>query len=114
MKNIFKSTLLIAFIGMLSLTVVATEKGKPEVATVSMEGTIIDADTQETLAGVTVKIAGTDVEVKTDLDGNFIIDGLYPGDYNLEVSYISYKETKILTAVSADSNNQMKLSLKSE
>lgn len=115
MKNTFKSILLIAFIGMLSLTVLATEKGKPEMAvTVSMEGTIIDAVTQETLAGVSIKIAGTDLEVKTDLDGNFTICGLSPGEYNLEISYISYKETKVLLPLPNNIQKRINLSLESE
>lgn len=115
MKNIFKSTLLIAFIGILSFNVFAGDKGKPEMAaTVNMEGTIIDADTHETLAGVSVKVVGTDYEVKTDLDGNFNIEGLIPGEYKLEVSYISYKETKVVQPVSADSQKRIQLSLKSE
>ena len=69
---------------------------------------------QVAMTTAVVKIAGTDLEVKTDLDGNFTIDGLMPGDYNLEVSYISYKETKVVKAVSSDSNRHLKLSLKSE
>lgn len=114
MINIVRLSLLVAFIGMISFSTFAIEKGKPEIATYSMEGTVIDLDTAETLAGVTVKIEGTDIEVKTDLDGNFTIEGLMPGDYNLEVSYISYKETKVLQAVSCDSKRHMNLSLKSE
>lgn len=114
MKNIFRLSLLVAFIGILSAAVIATEKGKPEVATATMQGVITDTDTQETLAGVTVKVEGTDIEVKTDLDGKFAIDGLIPGDYNLEVSYISYKETKVLQSVSCDSKSQLNLGLKSE
>ncbi|MDA3905190.1 MAG: carboxypeptidase-like regulatory domain-containing protein [Bacteroidales bacterium] len=115
MKNTFKSTLLIAFIGLLALSVSATEKGKPEMAaTVSMEGTIVDADTQETLAGVSIKVVGTDLEVKTDLDGNFTICGLSPGEYNIEISYISYKETKAVLPLSNNTQKHINLSLKSE
>jgi len=114
MKNIVRLSLLVAFIGTFSFSTFAIEKGKPEVATYSIEGTVIDLETEETLAGVTVKIEDSNIEVKTDLDGNFTIDGLMPGDYNLEVSYISYKETKVMQAVSCDSKRHMNLSLKSE
>lgn len=118
MKNTFKIILSLAFIATVSLSSFASEKGKSEVnttmATTTMEGTILDADTQETLAGVTVKIAGTDTEVKTDLDGNFSIEGLIPGDYNLEVSYISYKDAKMVKTVSTNTPNEVTLKLKSE
>lgn len=118
MKNTFRITLALVFIVMISMASFATEKGKPEVAatmaTTTMEGTILDADTQETLAGVTVKIAGTDTEVKTDLNGNFTIEGLIPGEYNLEVTYISYKEAKLVHTISTSFNQDVNLKLKSE
>jgi len=115
MKNTFKIALAFALAGMFALVTFADDKGNPApaAATMSMEGTIIDADTQETLAGVTVKIAGTDVEVKTNLDGKFSIKGLTPGQYNLEVSYISYKDSQFVQTVSA-TDNTVKLSLETE
>ncbi len=118
MKNTFKIILSLAFVASVSFSSFASEKGKSEsnstMATTSMEGTIFDAETQETLAGVTVKIAGTNTEVKTDLDGKFSIEGLTPGDYNLEVSYISYKEAKLVKTVAMDHTNKVTLKLKSE
>lgn len=114
MKNTFRITLAFAFIVMISMASFATKKGKPEMATTSIEGTIFDAETQETLAGVTVKIAGTNTEVKTDLDGNFVIKDLIPGEYNLEVTYISYKEAKLVHTISTSFNQDVNLKLKSE
>lgn len=114
MKNTLKITLAIAFLGLLTFSAFATEKGKPEMVTTSMEGTIYDADTQETLAGVTVKIVGTDTEVKTDLDGNFTINGLLPGEYSLEVTYISYKDAKLVHTISTTFQQDISLKLKSE
>ncbi|MBN2236407.1 MAG: carboxypeptidase-like regulatory domain-containing protein [Bacteroidales bacterium] len=118
MKNTFKIILSLAFVASISLSSMASEKGKSEtnstMVTASMEGTVFDADTKETLAGVTVKIAGTNTEVKTDLDGNFSIEGLIPGNYNLEVSYISYKEAKLVKTVALNTANEVTLKLKSE
>jgi hypothetical protein len=114
MSNTFKYTLLIAYLTLISLSVIATEKGKPETeATVNMEGTIFDEETKETLAGVTIKISGTDLEVKTDLDGKFSISNLTAGEYNLEISYISYQETKVILPLSENSQ-KISLSIKSE
>jgi hypothetical protein len=119
MKNTFKLTLAIALIAVISMVSFASEKdgsktASAAVSTMNMTGTIIDADTQETLAGVTVKIEGTGHEVKTDLDGNFTIEGLVPGEYKLEVSYISYKESKFVKNLSVSDNDGLQLSLKSE
>lgn len=114
MSNTFKYTLLIAYLTLISLSVIATEKGKPETeATVNMEGTIFDEETKETLAGVTIKISGTHLEVKTDLDGKFSISNLTAGEYNLEISYISYQETKVILPLSENSQ-KISLSIKSE
>jgi cell division protein YceG involved in septum cleavage len=64
-------------------------------ASISIQGVISDKITQEELAGASVSIVGTDIIVKTDLDGNFKIENLKPGNYDLKVSYIAYKEAKV-------------------
>jgi len=60
------------------------EKGK-------IAGTVIDARTQEALAGVNVQIKGTYMGAATDLDGQFLIANVNPGQYDVEVSIIGYK-----------------------
>jgi len=64
-------------------------------ATASLSGTVLDINSGETLAGVTVAIEGTDLKVYTDLDGNFTISNLTPGSYNVICSMISYKKSLI-------------------
>lgn len=56
-----------------------------------IKGVISDKTTKETLVGATILIQGTTTGSTTDLDGNFSITSLAPGNYNLVVSYISYK-----------------------
>lgn len=56
----------------------------------SIEGTIKDLKTKESLYGTTVIIEGTTTGTTTDLDGYFRLANLKPGVYNLKVSYISY------------------------
>lgn len=60
-------------------------------ATVVLAGTIADATSGETLAGVEVKIEGTDLKTYTDFDGKFTFDGVKPGEYKVVTNYISYK-----------------------
>jgi hypothetical protein len=68
--------------------------GNPPAAT-TITGKVIDNMTSEELAGVTVQIEGTELKTYTDIEGNFTIEGLQPGNYDLKVSYISYKETEL-------------------
>jgi len=55
-----------------------------------IKGTITDANTKETLIGATVALQGTTNGAVTDFDGNFRIEKVQPGSYNLVISYISY------------------------
>ena len=63
-----------------------------------IKGVVADKVSKETLVGATVLIQGTTTGSTTDLDGNYLIKGLAPGNYNLVVSYISYK-TQIIEKV---------------
>jgi len=60
-----------------------------------ISGTVTDAKTGETLIGVSVKIAGTNKGVGTDVEGKYVLGGLTSGKYQIEVSYISYATKKI-------------------
>ena len=55
-------------------------------------GKIIDKKDQSELIGVTVLIQGTSFGTATNANGQFLIKGVKPGEYNLEVSYIGYKK----------------------
>lgn len=58
----------------------------------SLQGTIIDSKTKEPIIGAAVVIVGTYKGVPTDLDGNFNIADIKPGDYTIKVSYIGYTD----------------------
>jgi protocatechuate 3,4-dioxygenase beta subunit len=86
-------------------------KGDTEVTVLS--GTVVDQSTGETLPGAQVKISGLDQTVYTDLDGNFEVQGISPGNYNLQVSLVSYEENKIKNlVVSANKKSALKVELK--
>lgn len=63
---------------------------KVPATTASVNGQVVDFQSGETLAGVAITVEGTETKVYTDLDGNFSIEGLEPGTYNLVLSMISY------------------------
>ena len=57
----------------------------------SISGTVKDSKTGETVVGANVVIEGTITGASTDIDGNFLINNLEVGRYNLQVSFVSYK-----------------------
>jgi len=91
----------------------ATPKGESSAAKTSISGKIFDKITGESLVGVTVNIEGTDKVSYTDLDGNFEIQGVSPGNYNLQVSYISYKESSKAVEIKCNRSNKVKVELES-
>ena len=95
MKRIFN----LALIGlMLIISNHAFATGDQPVAAnakASISGKVIDNKTGESLAGVAVSVEGTDMKAYTNLDGIFIINNLDPGNYNLILSLISYKNSLV-------------------
>lgn len=57
----------------------------------TIQGTVVDATTGETLIGVNILIKGTVEGTATDMDGKFVLGGV-SGKTVLQVSYIGYKE----------------------
>lgn len=58
-------------------------------------GTLVDAETGETLIGANAIVAGTAVGTATDLDGRYEIKNLDPGTYTLNFTYIGYNPTTV-------------------
>lgn len=57
----------------------------------SIQGTILDKKSHESIVGASVYIQGTTTGASTDIDGKYLIKGVKPGTYNIIVSFISYK-----------------------
>lgn len=59
----------------------------------SIKGNVIDGETKEAVptANVIVKAGETEEGVLTDLDGNFSITNLIPGNYIVEISLMGYQ-----------------------
>lgn len=91
-----------------------TEATAPiSLATVSISGKVIDLTSGEALAGVEVTIEGSTTKVHTDFDGNFKIENLQPGAYNLIASYISYNKSFIEKLEAGRSNQALNIKLQS-
>lgn len=105
-------TSIFALVALFSIASFATEKETIKKANnLSISGKILDSNTNEPLAGVEVKLDGTNQSFYTDFEGNYKINNLTAGDYNINISYISYNEVKPLK-ISADKNIDLKISTK--
>lgn len=86
------------------------EKELSSAASVKISGKVTDIKTGEALAGVMVKIEDMNLTSYSDLEGNFEIQGLMPGKYNLTTSLISYEPVK-LDVEANSSSDKLKVSL---
>ncbi len=57
----------------------------------SINGQVIDIDTNEPLPYATVKIMGTSLGAVSDENGSFIISGICEGEVDLEIRFVGYK-----------------------
>lgn len=112
MKRLVLLAVVILLIGSVTYCV---EKENPSASesksTTSVSGKVVDKESGESLAGVTIKFSGISKVVYTDLEGNFEITDLVPGIYDLEVELISYKQSnnKVKLDMSAENNIRVEL-----
>jgi outer membrane receptor for ferrienterochelin and colicin len=76
----------------------------------SIRGTVVDQKTGETIIGASVVIDGTFKGAATDIDGNFQINDIEPGTYNIQVRFVSY-ETIIVESVRVDAGRISRLNI---
>jgi hypothetical protein len=95
MKKIFSVIILAVAISFTSNVFANGDLPENSPSKASLSGKVIDNKTGESLVGVAVEVEGTDMKVYTDLDGNFTINSIDPGSYNLVLSLISYKNSLV-------------------
>ncbi len=61
----------------------------------TVKGTVVSADDNEPLVGVTVKVKGAKAAAITDIDGRYTID--VPSNATLQFSYIGFKDQEVAT-----------------
>ena len=76
-----------------------------------IRGRVRDASNNEALPGANVQLQGTVFGGLTDVDGNFFIKRVTPGNYTLRVSFIGYQTASLLVRVKADSVARVNFSL---
>lgn len=111
MKKLFKLILITGFV--LSNNLVnANEKKEASsinMVTTSVSGRVIDKITGEALTGVAIRL--NNEIIFTDFEGKFEINNILPGEYNLGVSYISYKDIDKNLRVENIAGNSLELEI---
>lgn len=77
----------------------------------AIRGVIVDESTNETLVGAAVVIRETYQGITTNLDGEYILEKLEPGIYDLQFSYISY-DPLIIEKIRVEANKTVTLNVK--
>lgn len=85
MRKDINTLKVLLFFFLLSITCTSTAQSG------TITGKISDSQSKESLIGVSVTIKGTTIGAATDLDGNFVLPGISPGTYSLNISYIGYQ-----------------------
>jgi uncharacterized surface anchored protein len=80
----------------------ASDTENKEKNLVSVTGQVIDKNTGEALAGVLLRIEESGSTLYTDFEGGFEITDIYPGTYNINVSFISYQSEKVKLDLNGD------------
>ncbi|MFN1834819.1 TonB-dependent receptor [Balneola sp. MJW-20] len=97
-KIIFSTLLLLVLVPMLAF-------GQN---TGTLKGTIIDAEFNEPLPGVNIFIKGTTFGAATNVDGNYEIRNIRPGEYNVEISFVGF-ERVLLTGIRITAGEETEL-----
>lgn len=70
--------------------------------TYTLSGIVLDSKTKKPVEYASVWIEGSSSGAITDIDGTFIINNIYTGNYNIVVKYIGYLERKQSLYVNKD------------
>lgn len=77
----------------------------------SISGVVLDKDSNEKLAGVTIQLASTDQKIYSNSNGEFNLKGIEPGTYKVKVNCISYKDKEVTVKITKAENEKMKILL---
>ena len=101
-----KRIILVVILSSLSSLLIAQDKGK-------LAGQVLDISNGDTpLPGVNLLIDGTYYGAATDFDGNYIIENISPGTYNISVTFIGYKAMKFTgIVIKANSTTELNVDL---
>lgn len=79
-----------------------------------LEGKVIDAATGGSLSGANIVIQGTSLGTASDINGEYRITQVPPGNYSIKVTYIGYMSKEIEAFVKANETTSMDIELQFE
>ena len=100
MNRLFITLLIMVF-----ATAISAQNGE-------IKGNIKDAQTGETLFGCNILIQGTTIGTISDMDGNFTIPNVKPGNYNVIISFVSFEQNIIRVLVENGGSATINVALK--
>ena len=106
--------IIVALITIISVEGVAAKKGPKTTAPStqsSLSGVVIDKDSNEKLAGVTIQLTSTDQKIYSNSKGEFNLEGIEPGTYKVKVNCISYKDKEVTVKINKSENEKLKILL---
>lgn len=68
----------------------------------TIAGSVRDAQTGEPLPGANILIVGTSIGAASNLNGEYVLPKIPPGEYTLRVTYIGYEQIEAVVKVVAD------------
>lgn len=74
----------------------------------SLSGQVLDAQTKEPLIGAAIVLVGTYSGASADLDGNYVINNIKPGSYDVKFQFIGY-ETKLYTGIRFEAGQDLEM-----
>jgi hypothetical protein len=111
-----KKTLIIvfAFLTIFGADSIAAKKGNknstPSTRS-SISGVVLDKDSNEKLAGVTIQLTDSDQKIYSNSKGEFNLEGIEPGTYKVKVNCISYKDKEVTVKITKAENEKLKILL---
>lgn len=108
------SLLLFLFLFSGSLLLTARDKEMKQSASAGasiLTGIVLDKQTNEKLAGVAITQSDNDHKIYSDVNGEFCLSGLVPGDYTVKVNCISYKERAFSLKISGSKRENLRIAL---
>lgn len=64
-------------------------------STGKIAGKVVDANTKEPIVGMSIMVEGTTMGAASDIDGNYVILNIPPGNYSLKASAVGYHPSRI-------------------
>ena len=64
-----------------------------------MKGVVVSRDGREPIAGAAIFIDNEDMQTTTNQDGEFIIEGLAPGQYLMRFEAVEFEDLELMVRV---------------